>query len=169
MVSDSYLLEFWYIFTRLGNDVRTCIYGLGETPEEDEELRAFWRRMCALTVFAFFDGVTYSMAFHAYSRRRRAEMPFSPEELTRLEKMYDFDATAERVLTFNEDKMLDDLKFVFNAFARVNFTDYVLPTDDPRWRFVSEIARIRARLQYARLALELEVIWKKDVDALLSS
>src|ERR1044071_746239 len=101
MVSDSYLLEFWNIFTRLGNDVRACMYGLGETPEEDEELRAFWRRMCALTVFAFFDGVTYSMAYNAYSRRRRPDEAFSPEEMTRLEKMYDFDKTAERVLTFD--------------------------------------------------------------------
>jgi hypothetical protein len=164
----SYLGEFWNILTRLDGDVTKCMYALGETPVEDEELRSLWRRTCALTVFAFLDGVTYCMAFHAYNMRRRPDVPFSLEELTRLGKMYDFDEDAEPAPPFNEARMLDDLRFVFNAFARVNFADYTLPVADPGWLHVGEVARIRARLQYARLARELEVSLK-DVDALLSA
>jgi hypothetical protein len=146
--------------------VSKCLYALGEAPEKNGELRSFWCRMCALTVFAFFDGVTYSMAFHAYVARRRPEVVFSLEELTRLEKMYDFDEDAEPVPPFSEARMHDDLRFAFNAFARVNYTDYVLPTADPGWLFIGEVARVRSGLQYPSRAPELEVSMK-DVDAVL--
>lgn len=164
----SYLGQFWNILTRLDGDVTKCLYALGAAPEADEELRAFWRRMCALTVFAFFDGVTYCMAFHAHNMRRRPDVVFSLEEMTRLEKMYDFDEDAEPVPPFSRDRMPDDLRFAFNVFARVNYTDYVLPTADPGWHLMIKVAHFRAGLEYPKLASSLEVSLK-DVDFLLDA
>jgi hypothetical protein len=43
--------------------------------------------------------------------------------------------------------MLEDMKFAFNAFARVHFSDYVLPTSEPGWVFVKAIAYFKNSLQ----------------------
>ncbi|HWW76360.1 MAG TPA: hypothetical protein VNZ44_13265, partial [Pyrinomonadaceae bacterium] len=85
------LEEFWGVVTRLKDDAARCSKALAETPEEDAESLSFWRRMYARAAFAFIDGVTYRMAYHAYMARDRRDVAFSLEELNRLEKMFDFD------------------------------------------------------------------------------
>jgi hypothetical protein len=159
------LQEFWGVVKCLNGDASRCIAALAEKPEDEEE-RAFWRRMYARAVFALIDGTTYRMTFHAYAARGRRDVAFSLEEQTRLERAYDFDEDQEVVATFSSAQMLDDLRFAFNVFARVHYSDYVLPTHDPNWALVKEIALIREALQYPREALELEVD-EGNLDALV--
>lgn len=161
------LTELWGVLVRLKDDAARCMKALDETPEQDEQGRSFWRRMYALAIFAFFDGVTYRLTFHAYAARDRRDVTFSLEELNRLEGMYDFDEDAEPVSTFSKTRMLDDIRFAFNAFARVHYSDYVLPTADREWvLLLRQIARIRLALQHPREASELEV-YEENVDDLL--
>jgi hypothetical protein len=164
------LEEFWGVITRLSNDAKICL-GMIELElspeEEDEEERAFWRRMYARAVFAVIDGATYRMMYHAYAATERPDVTFSIDELMRLENYYDFDEDKEDPeITFSRTRMLDDLKFAFNVFARVHYSDYILPIQDPNWIHVKEIARIREALQYAREAKELEV-YEESVDNLV--
>ncbi|MFL6257810.1 MAG: hypothetical protein ACJ74T_22615, partial [Pyrinomonadaceae bacterium] len=116
------LKEFWGIITRLKEDASVCLKSLEETPKDDEINRSFWRRMYALAVFSFFDGVTYRMTFHAYAARERRDVIFLFDELARLEKMYDFDEDAEPAPTFGHARMIDNIRFAFNAFARVHYS-----------------------------------------------
>ncbi|HEX7314930.1 MAG TPA: hypothetical protein VF297_13465 [Pyrinomonadaceae bacterium] len=160
------LKEFWGIIVRLKEDTTVCLRILEETPEDDEANRSFWRRMYALAVFSFLDGVTYRMTFHAYAARERRDVVFMFDELTRLEKMYDFDEDAEPVSACSHAPMLDNIRFAFNAFARVHYSDYVLPTADPDWAFLREVVRIRARLEHPRAPEELEV-YEETVEELL--
>lgn len=161
------LEEFWDVVKRLNADARRCMMALEETPEEDEEGRAFWRRMYARAVFALVDGATYRMTYHAYAARGRSGVTFSLAELDRLEKSYDFDEDQEEVVaTFSRARMLDQIKFAFNAFARVHYSDYVLPTNDPAWILIKEIARVKDSLQYPRSPQETEV-YEENIDALV--
>src|SRR3989440_13046703 len=82
------LEEFWNVVTRLNGDVSRCMAALEGTPEEDEEGRAFWRRMYARAVFAVIDGATYRMTFHAHAARARRAVTFWLDELSRLEQAY---------------------------------------------------------------------------------
>ena len=158
--------EFWNVVKRLNGDASRCMMSLEETPEEDEEGKAFWRRMYARAVFALVDGATYRMTYHAYAARARSGVTFSLAELGRLEKSYDFDEDQEEVVaTFSRARMLDQIKFAFNAFARVHYSDYVLPTNDPAWILIKEIARVKDSLQYPRSPQETEV-YEENIDAL---
>ncbi|HJQ34385.1 MAG TPA: hypothetical protein VJ866_19550 [Pyrinomonadaceae bacterium] len=161
------LEEFWGVVTSLKNDASRCSKALAATPEEDEAGRAFWRRMYARAAFAFFDGVTYRMAYHAYMARDRRGVAFSLEELNRLEKMFDFDDDEDLDIysAVSHINMLEDMKFAFNAFARVHYTDYVLPIADADWVFMKEAAHIRNWLTHPKTAEGLEVNGG-DVDAL---
>ena len=161
------LEEFWNVFMNLNGDASRCMAALEETPEEDEEGRAFWRRMYARAVFAVIDGATYRMTFHAHAARARRDVTFSLDELTRLEKAYDFDEDQEEfVSTFSKSQMLDDIKFAFNAFARVHYSDYVLPINDPGWILIKEIARMRDALRYPRAPEETQV-YEENIDTLV--
>lgn len=159
------LEEFWGVVILLTDDVKRCAAGLDDTPEGDEEERSFWRRMYARAVFAAVDGITYRMLFHAYAARGRRGVIFSIDELARLERFYDFDEDREAAATFSKRGMLDDIKFAFNAFARVHYSDYILPAHDPKWVLIEGIARIKEGLQYPRAAGELEV-YEETVDEL---
>jgi len=161
------LEEFWNVVKRLNGDASRCMMSLEETPEEDEEGRSFWRRMYARAVFAVIDGATYRMTYHAYAARGRRDVVFSPGELDRLEKSYDFDEDQEEVLaTFSRARMLDNIKFAFNAFARVHYSDYVLSINDPAWALLKEIARMKDSLQYPRAPEETEV-YDEQIDTLV--
>lgn len=162
------LTDFWGVITRLKEETSMCLKALGETAEEDEELRSFWRRMYALAIFSFFDGVTYRMTFHAHAARFRRDVIFSLDEMKRLESAYDFDEDAdEPVSTFSRARMLDDIRFAFNAFAHVHYSDYVLPVADPEWVLLGAVARVRSGLQHPREPRGLEVS-EENVEELLN-
>lgn len=163
------LEEFWDVVVTLSTDVKRCLAVLDATREEDEEAKSFWRRMSARAVFAFFDGVIYRMMFHAYAARDRREVTFSFDELKRLETAYDFDEDAEEaVFTFSKSQMLEEIKFAFNAFARVHYSDYVFPATDPNWIALKEVADIRQIIQTPREAKQLAV-YEENVDDLTSA
>jgi hypothetical protein len=151
------LVQFWEVVSLLNSDAQRCMERLDETPKEDQEGRAFWRRMYARAVFALVDGATYRMMYHAYVARDRRDVTFSLDELTRLEKYYDFDQDQEASVTFSQNKMLETIRFAFNAFARVHYSDYILPLHDPNWILLQGVARIKEGLQYPKDARELEV------------
>ena len=158
--------EFWELVKRLNGDVKRCMLALEDTPEDDEEGKSFWRRMYARAVFALIDGATYRMMFHAYAARERPDVVFSLDELTRLEKYYDFDEDQEAVTTLSKTEMLESIKFAFNVFARVHYSDYIFPAHDRAWILMKQIARIREALQYPREAQEVEV-YEENIDDLV--
>jgi hypothetical protein len=160
------LTEYWGIVKALSRDVQRCLDGLTKAGEaRDEEAVNFWTRTFARAVFDAFDGVTYRMTFHAHAARMRREVVFSREEMKRLETAFDFDDDAEPAAVFSPSAMLDDLKFAFNAFARVHYADYVLPTGDPEWGSLREAARIRRTLRFPRSPSEL-MVFAENIETL---
>lgn len=151
------LEDSWKVIKHLNADARRCIKALQETPAEDQEGRAFWRRMYARAVFALLDGAVYNLMFHAYVGRHRRDVTFSLDELQQLQDSYDFDEGREPSVTFGKNQMLENIRFAFNAFARVHYSDYVLPTHDQGWILIKEIAFYRQVLQFPRETESLEV------------
>jgi hypothetical protein len=142
------LEESWKIIRRLNGDAKRCIRALQETPADDDEEIAFWRRTYARSVFAILDGVVYQLMAHAYAARHRRDVVFSLDELLRLEKAYDFDEDQEPSVSFSRTRMLDEIRFAFNAFARVHYSDYIIPPQDSGWALISQIGWIREGLQF---------------------
>lgn len=160
------LTEYWGVMRTLCHDTTRCLEGLNEAEEEeDEEAIVYWSRAFARAVFDALDGVTYRMTFHAHAARQRRDVVFSLEELERLENVYDFDEEAEPSAAFSTSAMLDDIKFAFNAFARVHYADYVLPTGEPGWASMREAARVRQTLRFPRAPDEL-IVHPENVESL---
>lgn len=147
------------VIKRLSDDARICLVGMDASTRDgsSENTISFWRRMYARSVIAFLDGITYRLMFHAYAARFRPETPLTTDEVHRLETSYDFDADEEARTTLSRSRMLEDIRFAFHTFARVHYSDYALPTHEPEWGFIKEIARLRDALLYAREGSELEV------------
>jgi len=148
--------EFWSIVKRLNGDVNRCLTKLQATAAGDAE-KAFWRRMYARAVFGLIDAAIHQMAWHAYITRKLTEVPFSPDELARLETIAE--ATADHMATSPPDtsQTLADMEFAFNSFARVHFSEYVLPTNDPAWVLVQATAALKHLFQDPRQVRGLAV------------
>ncbi|MBC8028566.1 MAG: hypothetical protein H7Z16_00490 [Pyrinomonadaceae bacterium] len=160
------LEEFWNVVRRLNTDVKICMTMLDETAEDDSEGKSIWRRMTARAVFALMDSAIYGMMFQAFAARNRPDVSFSLDELTRLETAYDFDEDREPAAIFSRTQTLDDIRFAFNAVARVHYSDYILPIHEPGWILIKEIVHIRSALQYSRETSELRV-HEENVDTLV--
>jgi hypothetical protein len=160
------LEEFWKLVTRLTADGKTCLTMLDETAEDDAEGKSVWRRMYARAVFALIDGAIYGMMFQAFAARNRPDVTFSLDEITRLEAAYDFDEDREPVAVFCKTQTLSDIRFAFNAVARVHYSDYILPIHESGWLLIKETMHIRSTLQYARELSELEV-YEENIDTLI--
>jgi hypothetical protein len=156
------------VLKRLSDDTKICLVGVdaSSTDGSDENAMSFWRRMYARAVINYLDGVTYRLMFHAYMARFRPETMLTADEIQRLEKYYDFDEDQEAQTTLSKSQMLENIKFAFRTFARVHYSDYVLPTHEPEWVIIKEIARMRDTLLYAREANELEV-YEENIETLL--
>ena len=159
--------DFWMVVKRLTDDASRCMIMLEEAAEDDAEVKSFWRRMYARAVFAILDSAVYGMIYHAYVTRHRPNAEFSPEEMFRLEGAYDFDEDAEAIAVFSKEQMLDDMRFAFIVFARVHSCYYRLPTHEPEWVHLKEIARIRQTLRYPRETDYLEV-YEENIDDLVA-
>lgn len=161
------LKEFWNIVATLSNDLRRCAGELqSATKEEDVKSVLFWRRMCAHTVCASIVGTTYHMIYIAYVARRARDVVFSLAEIETLEKAYDFDPDNESEAELTEAQMRERIKFAFNAFARVHYSDYILPINDPAWPQLKEIFAIKKRLSQPQ-SPEALGLSDTDVNALL--
>ncbi|MBD0325077.1 MAG: hypothetical protein ICV68_01520 [Pyrinomonadaceae bacterium] len=165
--------EFWDIVSALAADVQQCAaaHEAAVKNEEDEkqgEWLWFWRRMCAHTVFSLIEGATYHLMYIAYVARNSREVVFSLDELEILEKAYDFDDEREVEPGLTQEQMLERIKFAFNAFARVHYSDYILPTHEEDWLKVKETFRIKAAISSPQLVRELEVM-DDDVTVLLQA
>ncbi|HEX7996863.1 MAG TPA: hypothetical protein VF528_00500 [Pyrinomonadaceae bacterium] len=154
--------EFWDIVSALAADMQKCAAAheavvKAEEEESQGEWLGFWRRMCALTVFALIEGATYHLTYIAYVARNSREVVFSLRELETLEKAYDFDDEQEVEPGLTQEQMLERIKFAFNAFARVHYSDYILPTQDAEWLQLKETFSIKAAISSPQLVRELEV------------
>jgi hypothetical protein len=159
--------EFWNIVAALANDLRRCASALeGAVKEEDVKAVLYWRRMCAHTVCAAIEGATYHMAYIAYVARHTRDVVFSPDELMTLEQAYDFDDEGETEAGLTQGQMLERIKFAFNAFARVHYSDYVIPTGEPEWQQVKEIFAIRTRLTHPQSTAALAISDDSTTDLL---
>jgi hypothetical protein len=158
---------FWNVVEQLSRDAAFCVGMLEELPEGDEKERMFWRRMYARTVFEAIDGTVYGMIYHAYVTRNRPNAEFTPEELFRLEGAFDFDEDAEAVAPFSKEQMLDDIRFAFVVFARVHSSYYHLPTHEPEWVHLKEIAHLRHVLRFPKEVLSLE-LYEENIDTLVA-
>lgn len=168
MTSTPYSLkEFWNIVATLSNDLRHCAGELqSATKEEDAKAVMFWRRMCAHTVCAAIAGTTYHMMYIAYVARQTRDVVFSLAEIEALEKAYDFAAANENEAELTAAQMCERIKFAFNAFARVHYSDYILPINDAEWSQLKEIFAIRKKLSQPQ-STEALGLSDADVNALL--
>ncbi len=154
--------EFWNIVGALAADMQRCASALEAlSNNEDEPDRGkwfwFWRRMCALSVFAMIEGAVYHMMYIAYVARDSRDVVFSLDELAILENAYDFDEDREVEPGLTQPQMLERIKFAFNAFARVHYSDYVLPISEDGWREIKETFLIKQGISTPRTTAELEV------------
>jgi hypothetical protein len=157
------------VIQRLSEDARICLEGVDASSKEetpDEDVSSYCRRMYARSVINFLDGITYRLMYHAYAARFRPEVMLTADEIQRLEKYYDFDEGEEAQTILSQSQMLENIRFAFRTFARVHYSDYVLPTHAPEWVFIKEIARLRDALLYPRAADELEV-FEENIETLL--
>jgi hypothetical protein len=160
------LEDFWILVKRLNGDAQRCLTALHGTSEDDEEGKAFWRRMYARAIFALIDGATYRMTFHAYAARCRPDISFSPEELSALEESYDFNEDREPLAPFGTTRSLEQIRFAFEMFARVHGSPYLLPLHEQEWGLIKETALIRQGLLFCREPAAIEV-YEGSVDQLL--
>lgn len=158
--------DFWILVKRLNGDAQRCLTALHETSEDDAEGKAFWRRMYARAIFALIDGATYRMTFHAYAARARPGISFSPGELIALEESYDFNEDREPVPLFGTIRLLEQIRFAFEVFARVHDSPYLLPIHEQEWILVKQMAHIRQKLLFCREPEAIEV-YDENVDDLL--
>lgn len=163
--------EFWNIVGALAADLQKCASALealanDENAENRGKLFWFWRRMCALSVFAAIEGSTYHMMFIAYVARNSRDVVFSLEEMKALENAYDFDEDREIEPGLTQKQMLERIKFAFNAFARVHYSDYVLPVNDDGWLQLKEIFLIKKNISCPQATRELEVVDDNVTDLL---
>jgi hypothetical protein len=113
--------------------------------------------MCAFSVFALIEGATYHLMYVAYVMRNMREVVFSLDELEVLEKAYDFDEERDVEAGLTMEQMLERIKFAFNAFARVHYSDYVLPTTEPDWQHIKATFQTKKYLSYPQSPGELAV------------
>lgn len=154
--------EFWNIVGALAADMQRCAAALQALPTDEEteeigKLYWFWRRMCALTVFEMIEGTVYHMTYIAYVARDSRDVVFSLEELEILENAYDFGEDDEIEPGLTLEQMLERIKFAFNAFARVHYSDYVLPISEEGWLQMKEVFLIKQAISHPQLTTELEV------------
>lgn len=163
--------EFWNIVGALAADMQRCATAL-EALASDEEMEDrgkwfwFWRRMCALSVFEMIEGTTYHMMYIAYVARDSREVVFSLDELEILENAYDFGEDGEIEPGLTMPQMLERIKFAFNAFARVHYSDYVLPISEEGWSQMKEVFLIKQTISHPQLTSELEVVDDNITDLL---
>lgn len=173
--------EFWAIVTELADDVKKCATALeilNQQGSEDENMLRFWRKMCAYCLFALIEGATYHMLYIAYVARHAHDVVFTLEEMEMLENAYDFDED-KYVFPQLEDKdlepgltpaqMIDRIKFAFNAFARVHFSDYTLPDDKNGWAGIKLMLRTKSKISHPQTVAELEVYDEHVTDMLLGT
>jgi hypothetical protein len=163
--------EFWNIVGALAADMQRCASALEALAKNEEEKDRgkwlwFWRRMCALSVFAMIEGAVYHMTYIAYVVRHSRDVVFSLDELTVLENAYDFDEDGEVEPGLTDEQMLERIKFAFNAFARVHYSDYVLPTGEDGWLAIKETFLIKRAISSPRTTAELEVLDDNITDLL---
>jgi hypothetical protein len=163
--------EFWDIVGALAEDMQKCAAAhealvTDEEAERRGEWLWFWRRMCAHSVFALVEGATYHLMYIAYVARDSRDVVFSLDELAILENAYDFDEEREVEPGLTQAQMLERIKFAFNAFARVHYSDYVLPAQDAEWLQVEEIFHVKEVISAPRLVSELEVFDENLTDLL---
>lgn len=164
--------EFWNIVGALAADMQKCASAL-EALAQDEEAENrgkmfwFWRRMCALSVFAAIEGSTYHMMYIAYVARDSRDVVFSLEELEVLENAYDFDEDREIEPGLTQEQMLERIKFAFNAFARVHYSDYILPISDKGWLRLKQVFLIKRVISHPQSTAELEVFDENLTDLLV--
>lgn len=155
--------EFWNIVGALAADMQRCASALESLARDEEaedrgKLFWFWRRMCALSVFAMIEGTTYHMTYIAYVTRNSRDVVFSLDELKILESAYDFDEDGEIEPGLTQAQMLERIKFAFNAFARVHYSDYILPINDVEWLLMKDVFSIKQTISHPQSTAELEVV-----------
>ena len=121
-----------------------CLIELHECAEADREGKAYWRSMYLRAVFDFIDGTVRGLSFQAYGGRKRSGVTLSEKEIIMLESYFDFASGRAVRTTYSEAQMLGDIELAFFAFARVNYSAYVLPIHDEGWLLIKEIAVMRA-------------------------
>jgi len=129
----------------LKDHAEDCLIELHECAEADRKMKAYWRSMYLRAVFAFIDGTVQGLSFQAYGGRKRSGATLSEKEIIMLESYFDFAEGRVTRTSLSEAQILADIELAFFAFARVNYSAYVLPIHEEGWVLVKEIALMRAR------------------------
>src|SRR6266550_8491400 len=128
----------------LKDHAEDCLIELHECAEADRKMKAYWRSMYLRAVFAFIDGTVCGLSLQAYGGRQRSGVTLSEKEINMLESYFDFAESRVTRTSLSETQILADIELAFFAFARVNYSAYVLPIHDEGWLLIKEIAGMRA-------------------------
>jgi hypothetical protein len=121
-----------------------CLIELHECAEADRQGKAYWRSMYFRAVFDFIDGTVHGLLLQAYGGRKRSGVTLSEKEIIMLESYFAFAEGRAPRTTLSEEQILGDIELAFFAFAKVNYSAYVLPIHDEGWLLIKEIAGMRA-------------------------
>ena len=149
----------------LKDHAEDCLIELHECAEADREMKAYWRSMYLRAVFAFIDGTVRGLSVQAYGGRQRSGVTLSEKEINTLESYFDFAEGRVTRTSLSETQILADIELAFFAFARVNYSAYVLPIHEGGWLLIKEIAVMRTRNRNLERD-ELDV-YPENVDVLM--
>ena len=149
----------------LKDHAEDCLIELHECAEADREMKAYWRSMYLRAVFAFIDGTVRGLSVQAYGGRQRSGVTLSEKEINMLESYFDFAEGRVTRTSLSETQILADIELAFFAFARVNYSAYVLPIHEGGWLLIKEIAVMRTRNRNLERD-ELDV-YPENVDVLM--
>jgi hypothetical protein len=146
----------------LKDHAEDCLIELHECAEADREMKAYWRSMYLRAVFAFIDGTVRGLSLQAYGGRHRSGGTLSEKEIIMLESYLDEGRVAGTSLS--EAQILADIELAFFAFARVNYSAYVLPIHEGGWLLIKDIAVMRTRNH--NLERDVLDVYPENVDVL---
>jgi hypothetical protein len=149
----------------LKDHAEDCLIELHECAEADREMKAYWRSMYLRAVLAFIEGTVGGLSLQAYGGRQRSGVTLSEKEINMLESYFDFAAGRVTRTSLSETQILADIELAFFAFARVNYSAYVLPIHEGGWLLIKEIAVMRTRNRNLERD-ELDV-YPENVDVLM--
>ena len=150
----------------LHQDVETCLSAIRQEPITNT-VDLFWRRAYVRSVFAFIEGITYSLKLLAFEDKDEPHVDFSPAELAfLLEEDFDLNDKGEVVSVPAKISFAKNIRFAFRAIARANSVAFELKVSDAGWEALKKAAKVRDRLMHPKTINDL-VITNDDIELVL--
>ena len=154
------LRDFATLYKVLSDDVESAFKdALKGAKEDNDEESQRARRNAARAMFALIDGVTYGMKRVAYETDQGLGLnAFSPAESAALqERTVRLTESGEVKTVPLRPGVVPNIRFAFNAFARVFRSGLALDTHGEDWRRFKRTIQIRHRLTHPKGTPQLSV------------